>query len=74
MGSALTGSAPKASFDTQPTIQPAQNDLLNQLVAMFTTGNQPPGVTPYTGSFAAPLNKKSSDNVERLQFQFGTAF
>ncbi len=65
--SALTGSAPKASFDTQPTIQPAQNDLLNQLVSMFTTGNQPPGVTPYTGSFAAPLNSLQNTSLAGLE-------
>ncbi len=67
MGSALTGSAPKASFDTQPTIQPSQNDLLNQLVSMFTTGASPPGVQPYGGSFAAPLNSLQNTSLAGLE-------
>lgn len=67
MGSTLMGSAPKASFNTQPTIQPVQQDLLDSISALLTFGNQPAGVTPYGGTYAAPLNSLQQTSLAGLE-------
>lgn len=63
----LTGSAPKATFSTQPTILPAQNDLLNALVGILTTGDPVKGVQKYTGSYAQPLNSLQNQSLAGLE-------
>jgi len=65
MGSSLTGSAPKASFSTQPTILPPQQQLLEQLVGLLGGNNAQP--TSYTGSFAAPLNNLQNTSLAGLE-------
>lgn len=67
MGSSLFGSAPKASFSTQPTILPQQQNLLTMLEQLLTTGTPPPGVTPYGGTFAAPLNSLQTTSLAGLE-------
>lgn len=57
----LTGTAPKASFSTQPTIQPSQKNTLDQLLASLTTTGQnavwptAPGITPQQSAVINPL-------------------
>lgn len=67
MPGGLFGSAPKASFSTQPTILPEQRDLLGQLMQLLSGGQQAPGVVPYTGSFAAPLNNLQNTSLAGLE-------
>lgn len=67
MTSSLFGSAPKATFSTQPTILPAQNDLLNMLTELLKTGATPPGISSYGGTFAAPLNSMQQTSLAALE-------
>lgn len=67
MGSSLTGSAPKASFSTQPTILPAQQDLMNMLVGILQTGDPVRGVQHYGGTYAAPLNSLQTTSLAGLE-------
>lgn len=67
MGGSLFGSAPKASFSTQPTILPQQVGLLDELIKMLTSGTQPAGVQQYPGTFAAPLNSLQQSSLAGLE-------
>lgn len=67
MGSSLFGSAPKATFSTQPTILPAQNDLLNVLHGILTTGDPVRGVQQYQGAYAQPLNSLQTQSLAGLE-------
>ena len=69
MGGSLFGSAPKATFSTQPTILPQQQDLLNMLTELFKTGGQPAGVVPYTGTYSAPLQPIQNTSLAALEQQ-----
>lgn len=65
MGSSLMGSAPKASFSTQPTILPEQEALLQQLTSLLGSGQQAPGAA--TGTYAAPLNSMQTQSLAGLE-------
>jgi hypothetical protein len=67
MSSSLTGSAPKASFSTQPTILPQQQGLLQLLSDLLTSGQQPAGVQSYNGTFAAPLAPIQNTSLAALE-------
>lgn len=67
MGSSLFGSAPKASFSTQPTISPVQNDLMNLFAELFQTGAPPAGVQSYGGTFSAPLQPIQNTSLAALE-------
>lgn len=67
MSTSLLGSAPKASFSTQPTILPAQQGLLDELIKLLTTGQQPAGVAQYPGPYAAPLNSLQQTSLAGLE-------
>ncbi len=67
MPGGLTGSAPKATFSTQPTIAPSQNQLLNDLVGLLETGVTPAGVQSYGGTFAAPLSPVQNRSLAALE-------
>lgn len=65
--SALAGSAPKASFSTQPTILPQQQELLTMLTDLLQGGGEVPGVSQYEGTFAAPLNTLQTQSLAGLE-------
>jgi hypothetical protein len=59
----LTGTAPKASFSTQPTILPEQQTLLDQLVGLFSGGLNQPG---------SPINTLATGSLAGLENLTGT--
>lgn len=67
MGSSLFGSAPKATFSTQSTILPSQNQLLNDLVGILETGDPVAGVQRYGGTYAEPLNSLQTTSLAGLE-------
>lgn len=67
MPGSLLGSAPKASFSTQPTISPVQNDLMNLFAELFKTGAPPAGVQSYGGTFSAPLQPIQQTSLSALE-------
>lgn len=69
MPGGLMGSAPKASFSTQPAIAPSQNQLLNDLVGLLETGITPAGVQAYGGTFSAPLSPVQNASLAALEQQ-----
>lgn len=66
MGS-LFGSAPKASFSTQSTVSPTQQSIMEMLQNYFEFGGMPPGVSGYSGSFAAPLSGLENTSLAALE-------
>jgi hypothetical protein len=64
----LFGTAPKATFSTQPTIDPTQAGLLSMLASFLGSGATPPGVQAYPGQqFGAPLSPLQSSALTALQ-------
>lgn len=62
----LTGSAPKATFNTQPTVDPTQQGIQQLLASLFQSGQQPAGVQAYGGQFAAPTSPLQDVSLEGL--------
>lgn len=62
---ALFGSAPQATFSTQPTISPDQTGLLGILTNLL--GQTPGTVQPAQGTFAAPVTGPQQDVLSQLQ-------
>lgn len=52
---AFFGSSPSAQSTSYSTINPQQNDLLNFVSQLLTSGNAAPGTQPYTGELTAPM-------------------
>lgn len=65
----LTGSAPKASFSTQPTILPQQQQLLTDLQGLLESGQTPAGVQAYGGNYSAPLQPLQQTSLAGLEQQ-----
>lgn len=65
----LTGSQPKATSTTQPTILPQQQSLLSSLQSLLQGGQQPAGVQAYTGQFAAPTSGLQDVSLQGLENQ-----
>lgn len=63
----LFGSAPKASFSTQPTTNATQSGIQQLLAQLLTTGQSPAGVQAYTGQFAAPTSPLQNTSLAGLQ-------
>lgn len=63
MPGGLTGSAPKASFSTQSTTSPVQQDLLSQLAALLGGGQ----IQPAQGTFSAPLSPLQQTSLAALE-------
>lgn len=72
MGSALMGSAPKANWSTQPTIDPTQQGLLSMLSGLLQTGQMPAGVQTYGGPQAgAPPGPDITGTLGAMQGLIG---
>jgi hypothetical protein len=68
------GSGPKATFSTDATIAPSQNQLLNDLVGLLETGVTPAGVQSYGGTYSAPLSPVQNASLAALEEQALTRF
>lgn len=66
MGGSLIGSAPQASFSTQPTVQPQQLSLLQSLMTALQGGAFSSGVSPSAG---APVQSQSLQGLENIAAQ-----
>lgn len=69
----LFGSAPKASFSTQPTTNQTQSGIQNLLASLLSSGQTPAGVQAYTGNFAAPTSPLQNTSLAGLQSIAGGA-
>lgn len=63
MPSSLMGSAPQASFSTQPTILPEQRSLLDSLLQALQGGAYSPGVGAGAGAGAQQTSLQGMENI-----------